>query len=308
MNLYLPEGFTTSGGYTPVFLEKARVSGKILEGKVVLCDNDHNLYVDLGCMRGLIKRDAAAIGVKEGAVRDIAVLSRVNKQSCFVVEGFMNVNGERIAVCNREKAQREALGYFLETLCPGDIINAKITHLERFGAFADIGCGNVGLINIENISVSRISHPKDRFYVGQRIKTVIKSIDKEAERFTLSHKELLGTWEENAAQFTVGQTVSGIIRSIEEYGVFVELTPNLAGLAEIKNIPFEIREGDICTVYIKNIIPDKMKIKLNLIDCFPFSGERVSEYKYFIDKGNIKNFVYSPAAAMKRVSTEFMSC
>ena len=61
----------------------------------------------------------------------------------------------------------------LENYKSGDVINAKVTHLEPFGAFVDIGCGIIGLLSIENISVSRISHPKDRFYVGQNIKVCL---------------------------------------------------------------------------------------------------------------------------------------
>ena len=89
----------------------------------------------------------------------------------------------------------------------GDIIDAKVTHLESFGAFCDIGCGNIALLPIDAISVSRISHPKDRFTVGDSIKVIIKSIAEDG-KITLSHKELLGTWEENAAMFAPGQTVT----------------------------------------------------------------------------------------------------
>ena len=121
---------------------------------------------------------------------------------------------------------------YVSTLVPGDIVNARITHLETFGAFADIGCGIVSLLPIDMISVSRIDHPRERFSVGMDITAVIKAIDN--GRISLTHKELLGTWEENAALFSPGETVAGIIRSVESYGAFVELTPNLAGLAEIK--------------------------------------------------------------------------
>ena len=92
------------------------------------------------------------------------------------------------------------------------MIDAKITHLESFGAFCDIGCGNVALLPIDAISVSRISHPKDRFKVGDDIKAVIKSVADDG-KITLSHKELLGTWEENAAAYRQGETVSGIVRN-----------------------------------------------------------------------------------------------
>ena len=68
--------------------------------------------------------------------------------------------------------------------------------------------------------------------VGQQILCAIKSRDLQG-RFVLTIRELLGTWEENAAGFTVGETVVGIVRSVEEYGTFIEIAPNLAGLAAV---------------------------------------------------------------------------
>ena len=250
---YRPEG-TSALDEKPSLLqlERAKATNRILEARAVMCDNDHNLIVDLGDIKGVIPREEAAIGIRDGSVKDIAVLSRVNKQICFKVDDILTKQGQTVARLSRVSAQQDALNYMLSTYKKGDIIPARITHLEPFGAFADIGCGIVGLISIENISVSRISHPRDRFFVGQNIRVVIKDIDYENRRFTLSHKELLGTWEENADMFDVGQTVCGVVRSIEDYGIFIELTPNLAGLAEYKA---GIVSGQQATVYIKNIIP-----------------------------------------------------
>ena len=129
--------------------------------------------------------------------------------------------------------------------------------------FADIGCGIVSLLPIDSISVSRIEHPRERFLVGMDIRAVVKC--RESSRVTLSHKELLGTWEENAARFRPGETVGGIIRSMESYGVFVELAPNLAGLAEVKE---NIYPGQQASVFIKSILPGRMKVKLILIETF----------------------------------------
>ena len=96
------------------------------------------------------------------------------------------------------------------------VIPARVTHLESFGAFADVGCGVVALLPIDAISVSRIDHPRERLAPGMDIRTVVRAI--EGTRITLTHKELLGTWAENAAQFHAGETVAGIIRSVEPYG------------------------------------------------------------------------------------------
>lgn len=307
MNEYKPEGTLGNVIYTKASLDRAALTGRILEAKVKLCDAEHNLYADLGCMKGFIPREEAALGVREGEVRDIAVLSRVNKACCFTVTGFRQINGEQYALLSRVDAQKKALAYMLSHCRRGDIVDARITHLDRFGAFADIGCGIVGLIGIENISVSRISHPRDRFIIGQNIRAVIKDIDKEKKRFFLSHKELLGTWEENADMFSPGQTVCGCVRSVESYGVFVELTPNLSGLAEADDgtlLP-ELKNGVCVSVYIKNIIPEKMKIKLSLVDVFPERCEPPEEYRYFFTGDHIDSFLYSVPGAARRTETVF---
>ncbi|MFQ9845604.1 MAG: 30S ribosomal protein S1, partial [[Clostridium] leptum] len=72
---------------------------QILEGRAVICDSSHNLVVDCGCMRGLIPREEGAIGMNDGSVRDIAVISRVNRPVCFLVTGFQkNEDGKTIAL------------------------------------------------------------------------------------------------------------------------------------------------------------------------------------------------------------------
>ncbi len=124
------------------------------------------------------------------------------------------------------------------------MIPARVTHLEPFGAFVDAGCGVPSLIGIENLSVSRICHPSDRLTVGQSILAAVRTVEPENRRISLTHRELLGTWAQNAALFSVGETVRGVVRSIEPYGVFVELTPNLSGLAEPRAEP-AARHGGI---------------------------------------------------------------
>lgn len=171
--------------------------------------------------------------------------------------------------------------------------------MESFGAFCDIGCGNIALLPIDAISVSRISHPRDRFFIGQNIRVIIKNIAPDG-KITLSHKELLGTWAENAALFSPGQTVTGVVRSVEDYGIFVELTPNLAGLAEPCS---NASAGKQASVYIKSIIPEKMKIKLIIIDSF--EGGYVPQIKYFQSGDRLESWDYSPDNCFKHISTKF---
>lgn len=281
-------------------LTLAQANEIIVEAPVLMCDADHNLIVDMGFIKGIIPRVEGAIGIREGITRDIALISRVGKPVSFIVESIeTNTGGISSAILSRRKAQEKCRDYVINNVYPGVIIDAKITHLESFGAFCDIGCGNIALLPIDAISVSRISHPKDRFCVGDDIKAIIKSIDSDG-KITLSHKELLGTWEQNAAKYSQGATVSGVVRSIESYGFFVELTPNLAGLAEPKE---DVYVGQTASVYIKSIIPEKMKIKLIIIDNFDATIE--NNYEYFYKEDKMTEFIYSPPECNKKINSYF---
>ena len=80
-------------------LSDAMRDARILEARSIICDNEHNLIVDLKCMRGIIPREEGALGIREGTVRDIAIISRVNKPVCFVVTDFIRDAAGRITAC-----------------------------------------------------------------------------------------------------------------------------------------------------------------------------------------------------------------
>lgn len=306
MSEYFPEGYLIStednrAKLKSVFtLRECMLSGQILEAPCVICDSKHNLIVDLGCMRGFIPREEGALGIAEGTTKDIALISRVNKPVCFKVKDFAeDEHGSIYAILSRRDAQQQCLSEYLSKLIAGDIISARVTHLEHFGCFVDIGCGIPSLIPIDLISVSRITHPADRFYCGQYIKAVVKSVI--GDRICLSHKELLGTWQQNVEQFEAGETVTGIVRSVEEYGIFVELAPNLAGLAEPKD---GVCVNNHASVYIKAIIPEKMKIKLIIVNALNQSFCD-NELHYYIESGHIDKWVYSCENSGKVIQTIF---
>ena len=281
-------------------LKEAMNLGKILEARAVICDSEHNLIVDLPCIKGIIPRAEGAVGIESGETRDIALIAKVSKPVCFkILDITKDENDIPVAILSRKIVQEECIEEYLSKLSSGDIIDAKVTHLEQFGCFVDVACGIPSLIPIDAISISRISHPSDRFYIGQDIKVVIKNVEK--GRIWLSHKELLGTWEENANMFSCCETVSGIVRSVESYGIFVELSPNLAGLAELRD---NVHAGQHASVYIKALIPEKMKVKLIIVDVF--DAEYVNRnLKYFFDKDKINYWKYSTDSAERVIETYF---
>lgn len=317
---YAPEGAALSSlrnrEYTASLagLERAMATGAILEGTVTLCDAGLNLHVDfpgLPDVHGLMER-AEVVYTHDGeAVKDIAILTRVGKAICFKVIGIDIQPGGTTVYLSRRAAQAECLHSFVEGLLPGDILRARVTHLENFGAFVDIGCGLPSLLSVDTISVSRIAHPRDRLYGGQFIWVVVRHVDHAHHRVFVSMRELLGTWEENAARFEPGQTVAGIVRSVEDYGVFVELAPNLAGLAEFREEHRAALGGMVgrcAAVFIKSILPERMKIKLVLIDTYKTDTLPAPRLTYYItgeETDHLSRWLYSPPTSTKRIETVF---
>ena len=319
-NCYMPEGLISCCGQNRELilsragLERAMAQGAVLESCALLCDEHLDLHVDLNGVIGIIPKQEVMYCRQGERLKDIAVITRVGKQVCFKVMDIYESGGQTFAILSRRQAQIECMKNYISDLIPGDIIDARVTHLEPFGAFVDIGCGIISLLSVDCISVSRISHPSDRLYPGMNIKVVVKSVDEESGRIFVSMRELLGTWEENAAMFSAGQTVAGIIRSVEDYGIFIELTPNLAGLAELKDdviIPSRSSDGGFCgqpaAVYIKSIIPERMKIKLVLIDLYRGDGID-TRLRYFVDIEktlHMDSWRYSPRGCSRVIETVF---
>ena len=248
-------------------LAQAQVKQTILEGRTILCTPGHDLQVQLGPFTGVIPREETALGIREGTVREIAILSRVGKPTMCMVSSVLS---DGTLLLSRRQAQEHTLAALLDRPL-GTVLPGTITHLAPFGAFVDIGCGVTSMLPIARCSVARISHPAQRFSIGQEIFVVLAEKDRKTNRLTLSHKELLGTWSENAARFAPGMTVTGLVRSRKTYGTFIELTPNLAGLADQTE---GIKENDAVAVYCKAIQPDRMKVKLNILQrllLLPFS-------------------------------------
>lgn len=270
-------------------LLQAMGSGRILEGRVILCGVDHSLIVRAGSFTGVIPREESALGITEGTTREIAILSRVGKTVCFTVDAVEGPESAPTLLLSRRRAQLMAQKHFFSSWIPGQVIPATVTHLEPFGAFVDIGCGLPSMIGIENLSVSRIPHPGFRLALGQEIFALVTALDPDSGRVQLSHKELLGSWSENAARLSPGMTVIGYVRGVKDYGVFIELFPNLSGLAERRD---DLQEGDRVSVYIKSIFPERRKIKLRVLERLP-QEETPPPLPYFHTEGVLENWHYT---------------
>ena len=228
------------------------------QGLVKHVDKDLNLHVDFSEGFGIVPRKEVDILAMEedGNPKPQISLNKINR---FIQFKVIDKDEDGKYILSRKKLQQEAKDYFNEDLNKGDVLKGIVTNIRPYGAFVEIGAGVVGLLHIEDISVSRIKSPEERFKVGDKINVMVK--DKSSGKIELTYKELLGSWEDNIKDFNEKEVYEGIVRNIDnnKKGVFIELRPNLVGMAEYdENLTY----GQKVNAFIKKIDSDKKKIKL----------------------------------------------
>ena len=238
-------------------------SNEILQGLVSKCDDNYNLYIKFedGLVGKIPRSEVEAIKTENNGLPKTNLCSgKVHK---FVQFKIKDIENDEL-ILSRKEVQKEAINWIKNDLEIGQKVDGIVKNIKPYGAFIEIGGGIVGLVHIEDLSVARIKSPYERIKIGQKVEIVVKSINREQGKVILSYKEILGSWEENASKFTVGTKVKGKVRETEKNrnGIFIELTPNLVGMAEYED---GLEYGQDVDVYIKKIDYDKKKVKLLIV-------------------------------------------
>jgi len=157
----------------------------------------------------------------------------------------------------------------------GTIVTAHVTSLTNYGAFVEIEPGIDGLIHISDLSwTKKYNHPGECLQKGQEIKCVVLELDEEKHRISLGVKQLTeDPWIRAIPEkYIPGQIVRGVVTKLTNFGVFVELEPDLEGLLHISELSDEkvdspqdvVKIGDVLEVKILRVDTDARKIGLSL--------------------------------------------
>jgi small subunit ribosomal protein S1 len=147
-----------------------------------------------------------------------------------------------------------------------------VSSLSPFGAFVDLG-GADGLIPLSELSWRRVERPEEVVQVGQEVEVYVLKVDREHRRISLSLRRLLPQpWETVASRYQVGQLVSATVTRLTEFGAFARLEEGVEGLIHISELSERpltdprqvVREGDVVTVKVLRIEPERRRIALSL--------------------------------------------
>lgn len=287
--------FTTSigSGSSNAHLEEAFRSGIPVEG-FVKAEIKGGFEITLGGnVRGFCPFSQMGLRRVEDASKEY-LETHMKFQITRFEESGRNIVLSARALQEAERAElREKLQ---ETLQEGQTIEGVVSSIRDFGAFVDIG-GVDGLIPISEIGWSRVDKVEEYFTVGQKVQAVIKKLDWEKDRISLSYKETQADpWDEVVNKFPEGTTHMGTVARLAQFGAFVTLAPGIDGLIHISklgggrriNHPREVlEEGQNVDVTIDGI--DLAEKRISLVPADYVSPEveqdkERTEYKSFVTK------------------------
>jgi small subunit ribosomal protein S1 len=178
--------------------------------------------------------------------------------------------GEKLIVSERAVIEQE-LVQKISKLSIGDVVEGEVTGVVDFGAFVKFGDELEGLVHISELAWQRIENPKDLVKVGDKVKAQIIGIDN--DRVSLSIKRLQkDPWEDAVKKYKIGQVVKGKIIKLAPFGAFVELDPDIHGLAHLGELSDEkitdpgaiLKEGEEREFKIISIEPQEHRLGLSL--------------------------------------------
>jgi small subunit ribosomal protein S1 len=222
------------------------VEGQAVDG-VVKNITDYGAFVDLGGVDGLLH------------VTDIA-WRRVNHPSEVLTVG----EAVRVQVIKiNSETQRISLGMKQLETDPWDDIEARfpletrvtgrVTNITDYGAFVELGSGIEGLVHVSEMSwVKKNVHPGKIVSTSQEVEVMVLEVDSEKRRISLGLKQCMANpWEDFASRYPVGTKVSGEIKNITEFGLFVGLEDEIDGMVHMSDLDWNLSGDDALAGFSK---------------------------------------------------------
>lgn len=245
-------------------LEEIKNKQEVLDMYVTDIDDSFNMIGVIGKnIKAIIPRDeSSSIVGDDGLVEEKHIINKKGKILHVCIKEIINNNDNIELIVSKKILELKVRKWMYMHLKPGMRLKGVVVSTNDYAAFVDVGGGVTGILKLENISDILIQKASDVLHIGQRINVIVKKFDRDTGRIELTYKEILGTFEDNISKFKEGDIVDGTIRNRIKSGIFVEIAPNVVGLAEHVN---GLEYGQKVLVSIKRIIPEKKKVKLIII-------------------------------------------
>lgn len=209
-----------------------------------------------------------------------------------------NVVLSRRALLEKEREQMKS--QTLANLEDGKVVEGIVKNITDYGVFVDLG-GIDGLLHITDMSWGRVGHPSELFQIGDKIRVMVLSFDREHERVSLGLKQLVADpWTRAENKYPIGTRVAGRVVSLTDYGAFVEIEEGVEGLIHVSEMSWTkkvrhpskvLNVGDEVEAVVLSINPENKRISLGMKQLEPNPWDIIAQ-KYPVGTtiaGKIKN-------------------
>ncbi len=246
-------------------LEELEV-GQVLKGTVKNIV-DFGVFIDLGGVDGLLH----ITDLSWGRVSHPSEIVELDQELEVVVLDYEE-DRQRISL-GLKQLQDHPWENIANKYGEGDVVEGKVVSITNYGAFVELEKGIEGLVHISEMSWTRhIKHPSQMVSLGQLVDVKILNIDEDEKKISLGMKQLEpDPWEGISDRYPAGTVLTGTVRNITNFGVFVEIEPGIDGLVHISDLSWtkKVRHpGDMVQkdqdldVVILNIDEDRRRISL----------------------------------------------
>lgn len=230
---------------------------QVLEGGLTVVVDEVRIFIPASLVSDSYEKDLSKY---EGQEIQFVVTEYNPKRRRYI--------GNRRMLVTAEKAEQAKK--LFDTLNVGDVVDGVVKNVTDFGAFIDLG-GADGLLHISEMSWGRVESPKKVFKVGDTVKVLVKSI--EGSKIALSRKfDNENPWKDAESKYAVGNTVTGKVARMTDFGAFVELESGIDALLHVSQISKEhvdkpadvLKVGDEVTAKIVDFNEEERKISLSV--------------------------------------------
>ncbi|WP_047295551.1 30S ribosomal protein S1 [Pseudomonas fluorescens] len=250
---------------------------------------DYGAFVDLGGVDGLLH-------ITDMAWKRIKHPSEIVNVGDEIDVKVLKYDRERNRVSLGLKQLGEDPWVAIKARYPeGTRVTARVTNLTDYGCFAELEEGVEGLVHVSEMDwTNKNIHPSKVVQVGDEVEVMVLDIDEERRRISLGIKQCKSNpWEDFSGQFNKGDKISGTIKSITDFGIFIGLDGGIDGLVHLSDISWNevgeeavrrFKKGDELDTVILSVDPERERISLGIkqLESDPFS-----EYVSVNDKGAI---------------------
>ena len=259
-------------------LEEAFENKEVLKGKVIRV-LDGGLSVVVEDSRVFIPASL----VSDTFEKDLS--KYMDQEIEFIITEFnprrRRVIGDRKVLVKAENEEKRK--ELFEKISIGDVVEGVVKNITDFGCFVDLG-GVDGLLHISEMSWGHIDSPKNVFKVGEEVKVIIKDIN--GSKIALSRKfEDENPWKGASTKYAIGNTVTGKVARMTDFGAFVELEPGIDALLHVSQISREhinkpsdvLKKGQEVTAKIVDFDEENKKISLSVKALLPAEDDQAGK-------------------------------